>query len=92
MPNCINRNIVECKARNGVRIQKKYVVLIETSWNVKNGRSAEENNGKPVLIETSWNVKIGMTRQVGDGVNVLIETSWNVKYHSRPAHDRRRTY
>ena len=23
--------------------------------------------------------------------SVLIETSWNVKYHSRPAHDRRRT-
>ena len=58
----INRNIVECKARNGVRIQKKYVVLIETSWNVKNGRSAEENNGKPVLIETSWNVKDSISK------------------------------
>ena len=53
---------MECKARNGVRIQKKYVVLIETSWNVKNGRSAEENNGKPVLIETSWNVKDSISK------------------------------
>ena len=39
---CINRNIVECKATDDRRYLGYYEpVLIETSWNVKNGESLD---------------------------------------------------
>ena len=31
----INRNIVECKVELMMNAAKEYIVLIETSWNVK---------------------------------------------------------
>ena len=36
----INRNIVECKVELMMNAAKEYIVLIETSWNVKFGIAA----------------------------------------------------
>ena len=53
----INRNIVECKDLSNVIVSIKSLVLIETSWNVKEGGKPEWMCRADVLIETSWNVK-----------------------------------
>ena len=53
----INRNIVECKAVNGIVVFFDKNVLIETLWNVKIFSEAIEELGDLVLIETLWNVK-----------------------------------
>ena len=54
----INRNIVECKVELMMNAAKEYIVLIETSWNVKAAPTIiSPANGERVLIETSWNVK-----------------------------------
>ena len=53
----INRNIVECKVKVLDMIQEAYVVLIETSWNVKIISLNSRSQNMKVLIETSWNVK-----------------------------------
>ena len=53
----INRNIVECKGSRGRRKPEQLVVLIETSWNVKNYTQNGNIYANSVLIETSWNVK-----------------------------------
>ena len=37
------------------------MVLIETSWNVKNRMRITADKITPVLIETSWNVKKAAT-------------------------------
>ena len=62
-------------------IQKR-IVLIETSWNVKEDKQADIKKALSVLIETSWNVKIKVTVHWINGEFVLIETSWNVKNNS----------
>ena len=53
----INRNIVECKVELMMNAAKEYIVLIETSWNVKENPVKIKSVVNPVLIETSWNVK-----------------------------------
>ena len=55
------------------------MVLIETSWNVKNRMRITADKITPVLIETSWNVKSTDRAYTPVGYGVLIETSWNVK-------------
>ena len=64
---------------------KEYIVLIETSWNVKSNDVMKAVQTEVVLIETSWNVKAAPTIiSPANGERVLIETSWNVKdYESR---------
>ena len=58
---------------------QEHIVLIETSWNVKNSETELVEFLKEVLIETSWNVKNSETELVEFLKEVLIETSWNVK-------------
>ena len=53
----INRNIVECKVELMMNAAKEYIVLIETSWNVKSNDVIKAVQTEVVLIETSWNVK-----------------------------------
>ena len=53
----INRNIVECKVKSFDGIDPANIVLIETSWNVKDTETSKNILGESVLIETSWNVK-----------------------------------
>ena len=54
----INRNIVECKVGGKQHVDAlNDLVLIETSWNVKDEVSHNRNRKHAVLIETSWNVK-----------------------------------
>ena len=81
----INRNIVECKVELMMNAAKEYIVLIETSWNVKSNDVIKAVQTEVVLIETSWNVKAAPTIiSPANGERVLIETSWNVKdYESR---------
>ena len=54
---CINRNIVECKAKTLGRIWICLEVLIETLWNVKEDWNFRVMIPAMVLIETLWNVK-----------------------------------
>ena len=76
----INRNIVECKVELMMNAAKEYIVLIETSWNVKSNDVIKAVQTEVVLIETSWNVKAAPTIiSPANGERVLIETSWNVK-------------
>ncbi len=80
----INRNIVECKVELMMNAAKEYIVLIETSWNVKSNDVIKAVQTEVVLIETSWNVKENPVK-IKSVVNpVLIETSWNVKDVSPP--------
>ena len=56
------------------------MVLIETSWNVKDHKVLVWHQGHAVLIETSWNVKSHHILTLNSHYKpVLIETSWNVK-------------
>ena len=55
--NGFNRNIVECKVNSEIEVVSIIVVLIETLWNVKEGRKADCIRDTGVLIETLWNVK-----------------------------------
>ena len=41
------------------------IVLIETSWNVKNRRRTTADKITSVLIETSWNVKDALKKLSG---------------------------
>ena len=77
--NCINRNIVECKASYAGAITSELQVLIETSWNVKVHLPVWGALRALVLIETSWNVKSSNFTNLNIPKDVLIETSWNVK-------------
>ena len=61
----------------------KALVLIETSWNVKNDEDSWLSFQGTVLIETSWNVKVFCPYGKHKRNIVLIETSWNVKYVRR---------
>ena len=54
----INRNILECKVRFTVGINRSFTVLIETYWNVKLAVAPLPVCAPEVLIETYWNVKI----------------------------------
>ena len=54
---CINRNIVECKAKDAAKAANGYLVLIETLWNVKYYGVWRDAPFYVVLIETLWNVK-----------------------------------
>ena len=58
------------------------MVLIETSWNVKNRMSITADKITPELIETSWNVKKKLKTIMRICRRVLIETSWNVKLYT----------
>ena len=75
----INRNILECK--DFILFQKflKFVVLIETYWNVKFYSLMQSAPGCKVLIETYWNVKSVSPSRFCASEIVLIETYWNVK-------------
>ena len=71
---------MECKVWLGGIGLAAILVLIETSWNVKQIGKRGAIHIHIVLIETSWNVKNVRGRRQ-DKINpVLIETSWNVKY------------
>ena len=75
----INRNIMECKDKTGIPVQKLNLVLIETLWNVKLLKIIRCKGDGRVLIETLWNVKDNLVHfhlLIG---SVLIETLWNVK-------------
>ena len=78
-PFSFNRNIVECKVRQGTRYASATLVLIETLWNVKEYQVVYHENRILVLIETLWNVKEKRSKSVLPGAIVLIETLWNVK-------------
>ena len=79
----INRNIVECKDRNGTSGRRRSEVLIETLWNVKGIKVFSIFLTISVLIETLWNVKQVVLLAVILICSVLIETLWNVKQISQ---------
>ena len=75
----INRNIVECKYKQGHgALDIRGAVLIETLWNVNSFIHVFLELFPLVLIETLWNVNVSIT--VNDEIiwTVLIETLWNV--------------
>ena len=50
---------MECKDDVADWIEHSNVVLIETSWNVKEIEKRKKKMQATVLIETSWDVKTG---------------------------------
>ena len=67
----INRNIVECKVKVLDMIQEAYVVLIETSWNVKLGEWNGEESDTRInrnIVECKDN-KPQFTEPEHEGIN-----------------------
>ena len=74
----INRNIVECKELFLILNFTLFIVLIETSWNVK----AFRLNKRVETLGINRNIvecKERSDQNLAEGHGVLIETSWNVK-------------
>ena len=63
----INRNIVECKYVGMMGETFKYVVLIETLWNVNSENKLFRFSSASVLIETLWNVNQDMENKKKEG-------------------------
>ena len=77
---CINRNIVECKSTKHWLINRAFLVLIETLWNVNNGESIDVFTPADVLIETLWNVNKFAKRTLWTSENRInrniVECKW----------------
>ena len=82
----INRNILECKDRDGQKIYTTDVVLIETYWNVKiinrENVITDEQRINRNILECKERYILHILDKF---LVVLIETYWNVKKYTQTA-------
>ena len=57
----------------------KFIVLIESDWNLKFTQSIYDELFNEVLIESDWNLKFYCVDKTGVIHTVLIESDWNLK-------------
>ena len=77
--NCINRNIVECKAHILIYIYNHTHSINRNIVECKVHIPRSFSGALSVLIETQWNVKHIYAYITPSEIMVLIETQWNVK-------------
>ena len=70
---------MECKAKKFCILCKKIIVLIETSWNVKQDISGVILKNDVSINRNIVECKVEATAGEKHYREVLIETSWNVK-------------
>ena len=74
----INRYIMECKFEKVFFLSHAYCELIDTLWNVNEGRQKTFYFGNVELIDTLWNVNHIIINCLTFGISELIDTLWNV--------------